>query len=275
MARWSLSLFIWACVAGTAVPATALASAAPQESQDSILPARVIGSGYVEFVQPDIAAWERRLLDLRQWVDDYETWKRWNAIWRNKREPGWLHARDRRVRPDPPAWLGAECRDVVFEDEEIVTTACRLWAEWNDDQLTAQARQQTASARKQHEAPTKTIWWEHIHLDGLWPMTQWSSSIYGVLGVHATVEVAGRFQVFVAPGAILLNLPNGHNAREWRPATDYGIAYRLFDFTMPGVGRRASLHLNLAKAWVLAGPANVVQTSVDLAGFSVTLKRKP
>jgi hypothetical protein len=33
--------------------------------------------------------------------------------------------------------------------------------------------------------------------------------------------------------------------------------------------------LNLAKAWVLGGPANVVQTSVDLAGFSVTLKRNP
>ena len=66
--------------------------------------------------------------------------------------------------------------------------------------------------------------------------------------------------VFVAPGAILLNLPTGrNNERQWRPATDYGIAYRLFDFRIPGTERGASLHLNLAKAWVLAGPGNLVE----------------
>jgi len=276
MPRWSLSLFICVCTAWGAVPVPALALAMPQEPRESVLPSRVIGTGDLEFSVPSVVSWEQRLIEMRQWMGAYEKWKEWNASWRNKREPGWVHAaRDRRVRPEPPAWLGAECTDVVFENAEIVADACRLWAEWNDDQLTAQVRQQTVSTRTQHEAPSKTIWWEHVHLDALWPMTQWSSSVYGVLGVHATVEVAGRFQVFVAPGAILLNLPNGRNEREWRPATDYGFAYRLFDFTFPGTGRRASLHLNLAKAWVLGGPANVVQTSVDLAGFSVTLKRNP
>jgi hypothetical protein len=238
-----------------------------------VLPSRAIATGTLEFALPDVASWEHRLLEMRQWIADYEKWQQWSATWRNKREPGWVHARDRRVRPDPPPWLGGECADVVFQDNEIVANACRLWADWNDDQRAAQVRQQTASARTQHEAPTKTIWWEHVHLDALWPMTQWSGSVYGVLGVHATIDVAGRFQVFAAPGAILLNLPKGKSDREWRPATDYGIAYRLFDFTMPGTDRRASLHLNLAKAWVFAGPGNVMQSSLDLAGFSVTLKK--
>jgi hypothetical protein len=87
--------------------------------------------------------------------------------------------------------------------------------------------------------------------------------------------VAGRFQVFVAPGAILLNLPTDRGSREWRPATDWGVAYRMFDFTFPGTERRASLHINLARAWVMSGPSNVFQSSIDLAGFSVTLKRTP
>jgi hypothetical protein len=245
-----------------------------QELQEPGLSSRVIGTGDLELSFPDVASWEQRLVDMRQWIGDYEKWKQWDATWRNKREPGWIHARDRRVRPNPPTWLGAECAAGVFEDNEIVADACRLWAEWNEGERVAAVRQQNAAAQTQHEAPTRTIWWEHIHIDALWPMTQWRGSVYGVLGVHATIDVAGRMQVFVAPGAILLNLPTGrNNERQWRPATDYGIAYRLFDFKIPGTERGASLHLNLAKAWVLAGPSNVVKTSVDLAGFSVTLKK--
>jgi hypothetical protein len=53
------------------------------------------------------------------------------------------------------------------------------------------------------------------------------------------------------------------------------MAYRVADFTFPGTGRRASLHLNLARAWLLAGPDNLVKSTIDLAGFSVTLKKTP
>src|SRR5262245_41665091 len=100
----ALSLFICAGAAWVAVPAPTLASAAP-EPQETVLPSRIIGTGDLEFSIPDIAAWEQRLLEVRQWLEDYESWKQWNAAWRNKREPGWMHTRDRHVRPDPPAWL--------------------------------------------------------------------------------------------------------------------------------------------------------------------------
>jgi hypothetical protein len=241
-----------------------------QELRDP-LPARVVETGVIE-LPPDVLTWTSRVQELDQWISAFDKWQRWNEEWHNKREPGWWGPRDRRQRPDPPSWLAGECRDVIAQ-EGVLVEGCRALHVWNEDEQTAQLRAQLASARTQKEAPTRTLWWEHVHLDVLWPMAQTGSSVFGVLGVHATVDVAGRFQVFVAPGAILLNLPTDDNRREWRPATDYGIAYRCFDFTFPGVERRATLHFNLAKAWVMAGPSNVIKSSITLAGFSMTFKK--
>ena len=133
-----------------------------------------------------------------------------------------------------------------------------------------------STEREQREAPTKTAWWQHVHVDALWPMTQWRASVYGVVGMHATMEVSGRFQVFIAPGIILLNMPAPGGDREWKPATDWGFAFRLFDFTFPVGNRPASLHLNIARAWVFANAGGVpFDSSINLAGFSVTFKPVP
>jgi hypothetical protein len=267
-----LSLFICVCTAWLAVPAAASA----QDVPDDVLPSRVVGSSVLELAAPDAASWQRQLGDVRRWVAAYEKWKRSDSAWNKRQEQGWLFSsRKRPKRPEPPAWLGAECADVIFADDELMRSACVLWADWHDDQNVVQARQAAAAAVVQKESPARTIWWEHVHFDALWPMTEWRGSVYGVLGMHATIEVAGRFQVFVAPGAILLNLPDGHGSREWRPATDWGIAYRCFDFTFPGSAQRASLHVNLARAWLLSGPSNLFNSTIDLAGFSVTFKRSP
>jgi hypothetical protein len=256
---------LYAAFVGTA------ASLCAQNVRDGALPARVIGTGDFEFSVPDAAQSARRLRELRRWIADYDHWKRWYETWRNRREPGWVHQRDRRHRPDPPVWLDDACRELA-EDQGVLVDACRLLADWKDEPVVTEMRQRMADAQAQREMPTKDMWWEHVHLDALWTMTEVRANVFGVLGMHATVDVAGRFQIFVAPGAILLNLPNGRS-REWRPATDWGMAYRMFDFTFPGTDRRASLHLNLARAWVLAGPENLVRSSIDLAGFSVTFKK--
>ena len=89
----------------------------------------------------------------------------------------------------------------------MLAEACRLVTEWNDDEGIALLRKEMTAARTQSEAVHKTVWWEHVHFDALWPMTQLHGSVFGVVGMHATIEVAGRFQIFVAPGAILLNVP--------------------------------------------------------------------
>jgi hypothetical protein len=149
--------------------------------------------------------------------------------------------------------------------------ACRLLVDWRDDIATAQVRAQLRSERQAREASTRTTWWNHVHVDALW-LTPNASVSYGVVGVHATLKVAGRWQVFVAPGAILLNVPTPRGGRAWQPATDLGFSYRLFDFRVPGGRRQNTLHLNLARAWLLGGADSFVSSSVDLAGFSVTFK---
>jgi hypothetical protein len=265
----SLTSSACVCAIGIGMATSALA----QEDREP-LPARAFPVGELQLPVIFDGQFEQRLREIQEWIAEYQKWSRWNETWRNKPEPGWIRIRERRARPDPPPWLAGECRGIFITHEGILSEACRLLADWDEDPQITGLRARTAKARTQPEASDKIVWWEHIHLDALWPMAQPGSSVFGVLGVHATFEVAGRFQIFAAPGAILLNLPNG-NAREWRPATDWGIAYRCFDFTFPGTDRRASLHLNLAKAWVIGGPSNVVKSSIDLAGFSVTFKKTP
>jgi len=242
-----------------------------RDGDTSVLPSRQI-EPVVMYVMPDDVDWAQRLENVARWLKEFKSWQKWDAAWHNKREPGWFGSRPRRTRPDPPAWLAAECATASL-DQDRLAQACRAYVDWKDDEVVAQLRRDAATAVTQKEAPTKSLWWEHIHFDGLWPMPQWGSGVFGVLGMHATVDIAGRLQVFVAPGAIILNLPNGPNSREWKPATDWGIAYRVADFNFPGTDRRASLHLNLAKAWILADPIGAFPGTVDLAGFSLTFKR--
>src|SRR4051812_22650141 len=225
MPRDTLPFFL--CVTVGVVTACPVSA---QEVRDP-LPARTIETNIIE-VPVDADTWTARVRQVDQWITEFDKWQQWNEAYRNKPEPGGVKSRERRARPEPPSWLAAECSDAVLpQDDDALARGCRALIAWNDDPTTAQVRGQLASTRTQKEAPTKTVWWEHVHLDAMWPMAQTGSSVFGVLGVHATIDVAGRFQVFVAPGAILLNLPTEDHQREWRPATDYGIAYRCFDFT--------------------------------------------
>jgi len=260
-------------VVGTIVVALA-APAFARDAQDPVLPARPLETGGIQLAMPDVVTWQERLDEVQKWVADFRKWQAWQEQWQNRREPGLVGPRERQVRPDPPAWLDSECREVVIEGDETFAEACRALAEWRDDFAVSRLRQQASTARAQQERVRKTVWWEHVHIDALWPMMQVNGSVFGVVGMHATIDVAGRFQIFAAPGAILLNLPNEQFSREWRPATDFGFAYRLVDFKLPGSERQATLHVNFAKAWVLGGPNGLAKTSIDLAGFSITLARK-
>jgi hypothetical protein len=74
------------------------------------------------------------------------------------------------------------------------------------------------------ENDQKTVWWQHIHLDALWPMTQGTSGVYGILGLHTTIDLTGRVELFVAPGAILMRVPGPSGNGEWKPATDCRVS---------------------------------------------------
>jgi hypothetical protein len=223
-----------------------------------------------ELQAPDAA---RRQEELEKWIRDFSDWKKWAEQWSNKREPGWFSEyRQRRQRPDPPDWLFDRCDDWL-EDSGPVGEACALLEEWRDDG-TPQAVKLSATASAPEEEPKKTIWWEHVHLDVGWPALQSGVTLYGLVGTHATTSVAGRLEVFVAPGAMLLNVPTRNGGRAWKMATNYGIGYRLGQFTLPG-NRRALLHVNLAKAWLLDAGPDVQTRSTDFVGFSMTFKKRP
>jgi hypothetical protein len=213
--------------------------------------------------------------ELQAWLDAYAGWQEWSARWENRREPGWLTSfRARREKPLPPAWLADRCV-TVLDDSDPMMPACTRLAEWRDDDGSASARIRAVrvTATTQDEAEPKTTWWEHVHMDLLWPAMQWKASVYGVVGMHVTTTVAGRWQVFTAPGVVLLNLPARDGTRVWKAAASYGIGYRIADFTFPG-NRPAALHVNLAKTWLMSDPADaVVGRSIDLLGFSITFKK--
>jgi hypothetical protein len=239
----------------------------------SPLPARALSippSPAPDLLESDPAA---RLDELQRWMQDFGEWHAWSERWRGRREPGWFTGyRGRREKPTPPAWLPSRC-EAAFEEAEPLITACALLAAWREPDTPAQNLQRRITAVAGQEREPNTAWWEHIHLDLFWPAVQWQNNIYGVVGMHVATQVAGRFQVFTAPGVILLNLPARNGTRVWKVAGNYGIGYRLFDFRFPG-GRPAELHVNLAKTYIFADTTDVVAgKTTDFIGFSVTFKK--
>jgi hypothetical protein len=130
---------------------------------------------------------------------------------------------------------------------------------------------QTVQELERHEI-TKTKFWERIHLDGLWAVTQTGSRIYGVIGMHVTPVSVGRLQFFGPPGIMLLSMPT-EEGRVTRIAYTWGVSVELFDFRIPGTDRRAKAHINVTKAWTLGGDTNLLaaRSGLDVAGLSVTL----
>jgi hypothetical protein len=259
-------------LAGSSIPAFA------QDTSSPPLPATAIDAALGQASAPPALVEDRTrevVADAEQWAVDYEDWKNWASRWRNRRQPGWFTGfRDRPDAPVPPAWLAARCAAGLAEDDPLMR-ACTLLREWSEGFVASQLRTANATAVAQREGDGRMTWWEHLHVDVLWPAMQWRTSTYGVIGMHAATTVYGRFEAFVAPGVMVLNLPSRNGARTWKVAANYGIGYRLFDFAVPGK-RLASLHVNAARAWIMADIADVATgRTVDFAGFSLTFKKNP
>ena len=203
----------------------------------------------------------------------FSEWKEWWAEWRNRPEPGWfVNGRSRREKPAPPQWLTEACGEWLEAGDSLLP-ACELLAEWADDDLTAAIRQQRAHGTADREAPSRRTFWEHVHLDLMWPALEARPDIIGVAGTHVTFTVKNRAHVFAAPGAMFVNLPTKGGGRAWKLATNYGIGFRLFNFIFPG-GHPAEAHINMAKAWLLTDTRDVVSgRTMDFVGLSVTFKK--
>ena len=220
------------------------------------------------------AAVDQEFVVLKKWTHDYQEWRAWYLQWRNRPEPGMLSTRARREPPAPPAWLPAFCATLT-EESGAGADACNAWREWQTNDMAASLMsEQIVQTRATVEKPHKTLWWERVHVDALWPMTRAGSNAFGVVGVHSTVHLTKRFQVFMAPGFILMRAPGLDGTQNWSAATDWGFSLRLFDLRVPIAGRPGSVHLNMARVWML-GNSNVASASETyLAGLSLSFKQR-
>ena len=215
------------------------------------------------------------LLELQQWTEAYEEWKAWFVRWHNRREPGWFsRPRPRRQPPAPPAWLARACSLLDDGDDEPMAEGCRAWREWQRADLTVLATGEIAQKRLELERPKKSSWWQHIHIDAMWVMTQTGANAFGVAGMHATVPVSKRAQVFAAPGIILMRLPTSGAGRGWRAATDWGFSYKVCDCRLPLTHRPSTLHFNAVRVWILGNSQVPLERDLYLAGFSVSFRRR-
>ncbi len=243
------------CVVGLTSPAAA-------QSVDP-LPAERIPFEVLSLApdRPVVVLSDDRLAALQEWTLDYGGWlDRANDRAHHTPAPLWSVFAGT-AEPAPPPWLGTAC-ELLAGTEQFVRP-CELLAVWRDDPG-AKSRHAALVALIQKEAPEKTIWWQHLHIDGLWSTTQSNVSALGLFGMHMTVTVVGRVQVFVAPGIMLVSVPTLYKTREVVPAADWGVSYRLFN-----VGS-STVHLNLVHAWMLQAAA--INANTTLAGLSVTFR---
>lgn len=222
---------------------------------------------------PTVALSERQLADLKRWTQEYAEWKRWFAEWRNRPEPWFRKPHARRERPAPPMWLADACEDLIEIKAPLVAgcQAFREWARHNDDAVILAERRD--EIRADMEKLQKSTWWEHLHVDALWLMAQTGARAYGVFGMHTTVHMTSRFQVFLTPGVLLMRVPSAFDGKEtWSVGTDWGVSYRLADFRMPVINRDSMLHINAARVWILSSTAMMPSQELYLVGFSLTFK---
>jgi len=207
---------------------------------------------------------------LRAWGHDFADWQTEFERWRRSKLPkdaiSWPRFLERNPKPEPPSWLAGVCP--LVEDDAEFAKPCNLLADWRDDPFLTKNRHAAAAALLQQEAPKNSVWWRNLHLDGLWSTTQSNVAALGLFGTHMTVSVEGRFQVFVAPGILLVSVPSFYGTRVLHPATDWGLTYRLFDIS------RSTVHFNLVHAWMLGSTAQLQDTHLTLAGFSITRRQR-
>ena len=253
--RLASTAMLLTCVAGTA--------AAQSDTSSSARPAEQL---------PSVDVSGDRIQVLQRWTKEYNEWRAWFAEWKNRREPGLLSAKQRKLPPVPPAWLPDACA-LLGDEKGAIAEGCAAYRDWaRNDYATEIVAQQIAQTRADAEKTRKTIWWEHVHVDALWPMTQTGSNAYGVAGMHTTLQVSRRFQIFLAPGVMMMRVPNGDGTERWSPATHWGFSYRLLDFVLPGTHRPSRLHLNIARVWLLGGNRLPAAGEMYLAGFSLTFR---
>jgi hypothetical protein len=253
-----VALFVWLVLAASAAPAFA-------QQQEFVL-----GPNF-----------EQRFDELAKWLNQYEAWEKWFEVWGNRVERTfdtqviWA----RKKRPEPPAWLAAECQSYLDADG-LLANACYLLRTWDDQPLLILQRRRaslTTSAGKADEAVVKTSFFHRVHVTGLWMQARYPAPpAYGMVGMQIGVFETGRFTL-PAVGVMVVMVADGRGGHEWKPATTLGFGYRLCDFIPPLTRKPVSLHINVARTSVQGAQDERTlpgMSNVTLFGLSVSAARR-
>ena len=246
------------------------------------LPSRPIAAPAVPIVAGGLDAGA-----LRTWIHDYTAWQDWAEKWLNRRQwiahpfpyPFWKDNPDffsyiapRRVEPPPPAGLEAACAERAASStaRDTLGQSCRLLTVWKDDYVTQRIRWAVAAVRAQKDDTSRSRFLEHIHFASLWTNMQAGGGerAYGLAGVHATIDVHGRWQIYALPGIMAVSIPDLQGRRAVTLGYDWGFAVRLFNSRIPYAGLPIKVHLNLVQVWMPE-----VQQRIDMFGLSFTANR--
>jgi hypothetical protein len=219
---------------------------------------------------------DSRYQELVTWLDEYERWEAWTTKWGNKvayNSAGGIVKR-RPVRPEPPEWLRADCRSVIAA-EGALGRACEILSRWKGLSQYILSGESAGGLPKTDVAP-KSSFLQRIHLSGGWVPAQLPApKAYLVAGMQVGIVEVGRVTL-PAVGVGLMALADGSGGYEWKPATVFGMGYRLTSFGFPWVRREANLHINVARVTV-HGMRHVplgLDPSQNLIGFSLTFAKR-
>jgi hypothetical protein len=247
--------------------------------------------------QLDPAWWSARLPiepddanrdDLAQWIEEYADWQEWAARHFNKRQwmlhpfpyPYWKnnpslfsYVAPPRLQPAPPVWLHDACEgwaSSTVADHELAA-GCRLLTISQLDDPAERIGSRIAIAPPPPEKTPNLQLFEHIHFASLWTDLQPNGpGAFGLAGVHATIDLYGRWQIYPFPGLMAVSVRNLEGKRIVTIGYDWGMAVRLFDMRIPYFNVPARAHLNITEVWVPEAGQKV-----EMIGLSFSLKKNP
>jgi hypothetical protein len=125
-------------------------------------------------------------------------------------------------------------------------------------------RQTLKERMEKEKGPSKSRFFNKIHVDGLWVPGQTDAKFLGVVGTHVTVIEMGRVHLFGPPGVMVLRADG-----KIRTALTWGFSLYMTQFRIPGTTRELALFGDFARAWTFGD----YRTGMDLVGMSVAWRR--
>ena len=236
----------------------------------AVFPGPVSGQDLTLVEVPAPALSSIHVEELKQWMKEDGKYLKWYKQFGNK-----AHRGKPRYRPEPPAWLEAECVGLIG-GEGILVEACALLREIQEGTQVTTARKAIDAQRQQNEAPKNTKWYEKIHIGGGWPIvSDLNQAKYGaILETHVSIVDIGRFEINL-PGIMFLSVPDRHGKRVIKQATHIGVSLKLTTFTFPGTKQKYLAHLNMSRAKIMDGWSNgfAATEAISLMGLSFTIKK--